>query len=158
MWMTWIMVAMMAIAGCFVLSEEVRSPVTVAHKNADLAESMSIYRNAVIAFVAANPTFAGGEVPVDKLPLPSWYTRYPLPLQLWRNHVEAGVITIYAAQPQPVNITADLLRLSHNSVLVGVADMRAKMFRSPLFPDVQSPLPAGIPIPDGSPVWLARRN
>jgi len=154
MWMTWIMTALIAIAGGLALSDEVRSPPRLAmHKSADLADNMGVYRGAVIGFLAKTPSFATGTVPDEMLILPSWYRPYPL----WRNHVEAdGSVTIYAAQLPPLSIMADLMRLSHNSMLVGAADTSTNTLRSPLFGDTRIKLPAGIP--DGSPVWLARRN
>ncbi len=76
---------------------------------------------------------------------------------IWANYRNAaGTVYIYAAQPPERNIVADIVRLSHNSVLAGVYRSGDTNLYSPIFGDTQIklPTPAEVAIPHGSPVWI----
>jgi len=116
-----------------------------------------VYRDAVLRYLAAHPAVSGPLAVSDaqlQTVLPSWYARYPL----WRNYVAAdGMVTVYAATLPPVSIGARLYDLSQRSILAGVADTGTGTLHSPVYGDTGIPLPAGVAIPDGSPVWMGRR-
>ncbi|PFH10287.1 PilM protein [Collimonas sp. PA-H2] len=157
MWMTWILVAMMSLTGYFFLEDQLKSPQPPIQKTLDLAASMATYRQTVIAYLSRNPAFAGDAVPEAALSsyLPSWYVSYPS----WKNYLSAdGTIVIYAPNLPPLDIVPDIARLSQNSLLAGVADLKSGTLHTPAAGDTGIPLPAGVALPDGGPVWLARRN
>jgi hypothetical protein len=128
----------------------------------NLAESMTIYRDAVVAYFNQRPS-EFGTVGIDRLiatnALPNWSTMFQKPAtSIWTNYRhDDGVIYIYATQAPPVNATADIARLSQNSVLAGVFRTGDITLHSPVFGDTKVALPprAKAPIPNGSPVWIA---
>jgi hypothetical protein len=156
MWMIWILMIMTSIAGYYSLSDQISSPPPESMKSADLAGSMAIYRAAVLRYATANPSFTG-TVADSNLSFPTWYR--PLSPPLWTNYIAAdGTIVIYASSLPPMTITSEIVSLSRNSVLAGQANAATHTLDSPVFGNNQIPLPAGLSIPNGSPVWLAKRN
>ena len=157
MWMTWILVMMLSLTGYFFLENQTKNPAQLIQKNLDLASSMATYRQTVITYLSNNPAYAGDVLPDEIVlaALPSWSRPYPL----WKNYLSAdGTITIYASALPPINIIPDIAHLSQNSLLAGVANVRTGTLHTPASGDTGIPLPGGVAIPDGAPVWLARRN
>jgi hypothetical protein len=128
----------------------------------NLAESMTIYRDAVVSYFKQRPT-EFGTVGIDKLiatkALPDWSTLFQKPAASpWTNYRhDDGVIYIYATVAPSVNASADIVRLSQNSVLAGIFRTGDTTLHSPVFGDTKVTLPplAKAPIPNGSPVWIA---
>jgi hypothetical protein len=149
MWMLWILCALGAVAGHAALSGRAEPAPLVAARADDLAQNMALYRSAVATYAAAHAGF-NGPVPDAKLALPSWYVRLPW----WRNQVGDGMVTVYAASAVPLNFSAELQRLSQNSMLAGEA--RGGKLHVLAFGDTGIALPAAVP--ERAPVWLAPLN
>jgi hypothetical protein len=157
MWAIVILVVMSALSGYYVLVDETYQAPVADMKALDLAGDMGVYRAAVMAYLRANPGFSSGTVPDTALAatFPSWYVRSPL----WTNYVAAdGTIAVYASTLPAMKIVSQLFAESQRSILVGEADSGTNTLRSPVYGNTGIPLPAGAAIPNGSPVWLARRN
>lgn len=162
MWAMVIVAVMVSLTGFYRLIDKEGMASVEQVKADNLADSMAIYREAVTTYFTQHP----GEfdsVGIDKLKstnaLPSWSTLYQQPAtSIWANYRhDDGVIYIYAATLPPVNISADVARLSQNSVLAGVFRTGDTTLHSPVFGDtkVKLPPPGKAPIPNGSPVWIA---
>lgn len=145
--MNWVFAALAALAGYYMMSDRTpHSDALAQAQQGDLALNMGIYRAAVTRFARDNPGFSGtaGD---ERLVFPSWYVRNPT----WTNRIADGAVAVYPAQPLSVNIAADIVRLSGNSMLAGVA--RGAVLYSPIYGDTGIPLSPSIP--QEAPVWLA---
>jgi hypothetical protein len=186
MWNVVILSAMVAVAGYYTLSDQriLPNPEYVVARN--LAASMGIYRQAVINYSSA-PANRAVTGPVDPSGFfPTGYTA-EVP-SLWSNYIDPnGTIYVFRNPNKalPVNITAEIVSLSQNSVLAGEAGATDNKLHAPA--DVATPvgwvndvnntqdIPLatdyhGAPpipltpssatpiVPPGSPVWLAYRN
>lgn len=152
MWMTMVLTALLSVAGFYTLADQVAHPSSIALKSSGLADSMSVYRAAVADYAASHASFSGAAAERE-LPFPAWYA--PPSPRLWANHVAAdGTVTIYALAVPAADIAAEIAGLSQNSIFAGEADTRTGTLHSPLFGDTGIALPAGIPIENGSPVWI----
>ena len=157
MWPLWVLVAMISVTGYYSVSNQVRHHATpMAAESMTLASNMAIYRDAVLTYLHNNPGFSGTTIPTALLPLPTWgYT----PKTIWAHYIAPDkTIVVYATVRPPVDITADLMNLSKNSILAGRANTTTGRLESPVHGNTNIPLPAGITIPNGSPVWLAYRS
>ena len=148
MWALWILTALIAASGYVIVSNEVKSPVVSARASADLAWNLGVYRAAVIQYASAHPSFSGA-VPDEALTFPSWYKKH----DLWANQVAGKTIAVYATRPLTAELAAEVVALSKNSLLAGVADAKRGMLYSPIYGATDIPIPASIP--DGVAVWLA---
>ncbi|PCE32382.1 type IV pilus biogenesis protein PilM [Burkholderia ubonensis] len=120
-----------------------------------LADNLAIYRQAALDYARLHPGTRGA-VSATQLTFPSWY---PGANPLWRNYVAGGTVVTYAAAPPPVNISGEIATLADGSLLAGVAYrgavVRAGYARSDL-PSNGVPLPAGLKIANGLPVWMGQ--
>ncbi|MFZ6774450.1 type IV pilus biogenesis protein PilM [Undibacterium sp. SXout7W] len=182
MWNVLALTTMLSLVGYYNLSEYriLPNPDRVAARN--LAASMGTYRQAVINYSTANPTDTGHSVDPAAF-FPTGYT--VAAASIWSNYIEPdGTIYIYPnpAKPLPVNITAEIVSLSQNSVLAGESGATDNMLHAPA--DIATPIDhinnnQDIPmaedyhvtslipltpststliVPPGSPVWLAYKN
>jgi hypothetical protein len=151
MWAIWILFAIGSVAGYFTVARDVQGTTSVQARADDLAMNMGVYRAALVRYVTAHPG-VNGVVQDSSIGLPSWYVRHPL----WSNYVAGGTITVYANATPPVNITKEVVRLSHNSVFAGEANAITGTLHSPVYGDTNIPLP-GV-VPDRAPVWIATIN
>jgi hypothetical protein len=147
MWVLWILVAMVSLTGYFAMGAQAQEPALSAAASMDLARNMGIYRAAVLDYAAANPGHTGA-VPEEALHYPSWYRRHPG----WASVVNGRAVVVYATQPLPADVVSELVALSRNSRLAGVADAKRGVLVSPLYGDTGLALPPGVP--DGAPVWF----
>jgi hypothetical protein len=165
MWAALVLVVMMSLTGLYAISD-VTSPRASENANAaQLADSMDIYRSAVIQYFTSNPA---GPQRVDIATLnaaglfPEWSVLRSRPdTSIWDNYMNAaGRIYIYAAEPPPPDVVTHVLKRSYNSVLVGVFRTGDATLCSPVFGNTNIPLPLPVEaqIPNGSPVWVAMRN
>lgn len=165
MWSLVIVFVMAALTGFYAMPAE-RSRLATENQSArELAESMALYRQAVLAYYSAHQV-NDPSVDIDTLKqsgvVPSWSTLSTRSASvIWANHRDgAGVIYIYPSVPAPRNIVAEVLKLSGNSMLVGVYRAADQSLYSPADGTrvaLASPGPAAA-IPDAALVWLAPRQ
>ena len=121
-----------------------------------LAANMSAYRQAVVAFARANPSFAGSVPAASVAP----YLGATVPDPMWRNYVQpntgyaGSLVVVYAASAAAATAVDGIEQIAQGSALAGVA-LGANLV-SPGNPAV--PLPAALAnaIPNGMPVWMAQ--
>lgn len=160
MWIMWIMVAMAAVTGYYSMKAETHLLPVAAMRNENLAGNMAVYRGMVVRYLAAHPEITGPAAVSDEqlqTVFPEWY----VPSSLWANHLSAdGMITVYASTLPPMKISSHIVELSQRSIMAGEANaaLAPGLLYSPVFGNTTIPLPAGVAIPDGSPVWMARRT
>ncbi|WP_321873303.1 type IV pilus biogenesis protein PilM [Burkholderia ubonensis] len=120
-----------------------------------LADNLAIYRQAALDYARLHPGTRGA-VSNAQMKFPSWY---PGANALWRNYIAGGTVVTYAAAQPPVNISGEIAALADGSLLAGVAYrgaiVRAGYARSDL-PSNGVPLPAGLKIANGLPVWMGQ--
>lgn len=162
MWHIAMVLSLASLAGLYVTFDK---PALLANENVaavNLARDMAHYREAVIAYFAQNP----GVYPrVDLTALldanvwPSWSTLQDRPtLPMWAHYRDSdGMLYVYAATKPNVNLFPELMKLTQNSVLVGVYRTGDTTLNSPVFGNTGRKLPASgsVAIPEGSPVWIA---
>lgn len=157
MWAMWVLAAAISVVGYYALNDEISLTMLTVPKNVDLAGNMGIYRDSVLTYLHNHPEVVGPVVVNDSAlssTLPSWYSRYPL----WTNYVAAdGLVTIYATSLPPTKITSQIYELSQRSIFAGEAKNSTGTLYSPVYGNTNIPLPAGVAIPDGSPVWMGKR-
>lgn len=165
MWYTVILCIMVSLGGYHALSIQKNLALAEPARAVGIASDMATYRDAVIAYFTANPGHFN-VVTLESLramnAIPSWS---PLSnaanTSIWTNYRSSdGTIFIYATSLPPANIVFEIAQLSRNSILAGVFRTGDTTLYSPVFGDTGIPLPppADAPIPDGSPVWIARLN
>ncbi|WGS47816.1 type IV pilus biogenesis protein PilM (plasmid) [Burkholderia sp. JSH-S8] len=152
--------AVLVIASIAAVYATLQGPSTVPalqpSRNAQaLADNLAIYRQATLDYARMHPGTRGA-VPNTQLAFPSWY---PGANSLWRNYLAGGTVVTYAAAQPPVNISGEIATLADGSLLAGVAYrgavVRAGYARSDL-PSNGVPLPAGLKIANGLPVWMGQ--
>jgi hypothetical protein len=76
---------------------------------------------------------------------------------MWANYRDSdGMIYVYASPLPQTNVFTEVMKLTQNSVLVGVFRTGDTTLFSPVHGDTKRKLPpASVAIPDGSPVWIA---
>jgi hypothetical protein len=157
-----------ALTGFYSLQTERNVSAAEQHRSMYHADSMAVYRDAVVRYFTANPA-QFGTVSTDALiaenDFPAWSTQASA--DLWNNfRANDGTIYIFAATasdqlPQPPrNITDDIVRLSRKSALTGVYRTNDTKLYSPVLGQTNIPLPdtGSVSIPNGSPVWVAMIN
>jgi len=158
MFLIWIVAAFAMLTGAYALLGAEAAPAPLAPSAMALAANMSAYRQAVVAFARANPSFAGS-VPAASL---APYLGATVPNPMWRNYVQpntgyvGSLVVVYAASaPAAAAAAVDgIEQIAQGSALAGVA-LGANLV-SPGNPAV--PLPAALAntIPNGMPVWMAQ--
>ncbi|WP_175664539.1 type IV pilus biogenesis protein PilM [Burkholderia ambifaria] len=158
MFLIWIVAAFAMLTGAYALLGAEAAPAPLAPSAMALAANMSAYRQAVVAFARANPSFAGS-VPAASL---APYLGATVPNPVWRNYVQpntgyaGSLVVVYAASASASAAAAvdGIEQIAQGSALAGVA-LGANLV-SPGNPAV--PLPAALAntIPNGMPVWMAQ--
>ncbi|EDT04966.1 PilM [Burkholderia ambifaria IOP40-10] len=158
MFLIWIVAAFAMLTGAYALlgAEAAPAPAPLAPSAMALAANMSTYRQAVVAFARANPSFAGS-VPAASL---APYLGATVPNSMWRNYVQpdtgyvGSLVVVYAASASAAAAVDGIEQIAQGSALAGVA-LGANLV-SPGNPAV--PLPAALAntIPNGMPVWMAQ--
>jgi hypothetical protein len=165
MWNVLVLVVLLSVGGYYATQSQERVIALDNAQAAQLADSMALYRQAVVAYFDAHPA-QNGSVSMATLQssnaLPAWSTLSSQPAaSMWANFRDTdGMIYIYAAKLPPHSIANDIVRLSQNSVLTGVFRTGDTTLHSPVFGDtgIKLPAPASVSIPNGSPVWIATRS
>jgi hypothetical protein len=129
-----------------------------------LAESMALYREAVLRYFSVNSgqtsvSIANTDAQLLAM-LPAWSSLQSAPASTpWRNYRDAaGIIYIYPAALPALNIQAELAQLSRNSHLVGSYRQSGMVLVSPVYGVTSISLAslAASGVPDGAPVWIGR--
>lgn len=165
MWSIAVMAVMISLVGVYTTMNAERSMAADASVAMNMAGSMLLYRAAVVHYFTEHDVL-DTSVSLATLKsanaLPAWSTLYQQDsAPLWSNYRDAdGTIYIYAISLPAVDITAEITRLSQNTVLTGVYLTGMTTLQSPVFGDTHIPLTAlnGKSIPDGAPVWIATQN
>lgn len=153
MYAIWVVIAVAALTGAAALLGSEGAP-PASPSDMSLAQNLSLYRQALVAYAEAHPSFSGS-VPADQIVLVSG-----TPDPLWRNYVSpntgyaGSAVVVYAASATVPAVVADIEQIAQGSALAGVANGGA--IDSPGNPQV--PLPAGVAarVPNGVPVWMAQ--
>lgn len=163
MWSAIFVTAMAALTGFYMLPAERDYLATESLQARDMAASMGIYRQAVVAYFSAHDV---SDTSVDfgalkaSGALPHWSALYAGgAASAWGNYRDsAGVIYIYPAAPAPPGIVAEVLKLSRNSMTVGVYRAADHTLYSPVDGSRIALAWAGAAaIPDAALVWSAVR-
>jgi hypothetical protein len=160
MWAVLIVVFALTLGGWYGWPAEHGREVVVEQQAHDDAETMSIYRQAVMDyFQTHNVTDTGVSLADLKAAgvLPAWSRLSTGATAVtWTNYRDsAGRIYIFPAAGAPPIIT-ELLALSRNSLNVGIYRAADNTLFSPVDGKrIALPALGGAVIPDGAPVWLA---
>jgi hypothetical protein len=156
MFLIWIVAALAMLTGAYALLGQQATPLPAGPSPMALATSMSAYRQAVLAFARANPSFTGS-VPAASL---TPYLGANAANAVWQNYVQpnsgyaGSLVVVYATSTAASPAIVGMEQLAQGSALAGVA-LGANIV-SPGNPAV--PLPAALAnaIPNGMPVWMAQ--
>lgn len=165
MWNLFIITVVASLAGVYVNSGERIILAAERNEARETAESMALYREAVIQYYTAN-NLTKHSVSLDALKtanlVPTWSTLYTRSAEsIWDNYRAAdGTIYIYASRLPRTNIQAELVELSRNSYLAGVYKQNGKRLYSPVFGNTGISLAAlaSERLPDNAPVWIGYRR
>jgi hypothetical protein len=160
MWAVLIVVCSVVLGGWYGWPAEQRRETVVGQQASGYADTMGIYRQAVVAwFKANNVTDTSARLSDLKHAgvLPAWSALATGPTAVtWANYRDSkGQIYIFPAVGAPP-IVAELLALSRNSLNVGIYRAADHSLSSPVDGTrIALPPLGGAVIPDGAPVWLA---
>jgi hypothetical protein len=161
MWNFVILSVLMALTGFYATIDKAGLAAMEQAKADNYANNMALYRQATITYFTQNPTrYESVDMAVLRASgaVPTWSALYTQPADVWGNYRGPdGVIYVYAKSLPPVNIVAEVLKLSHNSELVGVfrtGDVFLYSPRTGKYTGSMLPPPGMVPIPNGSPVWI----
>ncbi len=164
MWSAVIVFVMAALSGFYMMPAE-RSRIAVENLAArEQAESMGLYRQAVVAYFTAHDVTNTGVGMADLKSagvLPAWSALSTRPAAaIWSNYRDsAGVIYIYAAKPAAPNIVSEVMKLSHNSLSVGIYRASDHSLYAPADGTRVTLTTLGsATLPDTALVWLAARD
>ena len=163
MWSTVNVVVIAALTGSYMMPAE-RSRIAVDNLAArEQAESMGLYREAVVAWFAAHDVSSTSVASADLKSahlLPEWSTLSTATASVpWTNYRDsAGVIYVFPATADSRNIVAEVMALSHNSLNVGIYRAADRSLYAPADGTrvALASLGAGV-IPDAALVWMAAR-
>lgn len=166
MWNLFIITVVASLAGVYVNSGDRTISMAARNEAREAAESMALYREAVIRYYTANAGLTKHSVSLEALKtanmVPAWSTLYTRSAEsIWDNYRAAdGTIYVYASSLPRTNIQAELVALSRNSYLAGVYKQSGKRLYSPVFGDTGISLAAlaSERLPDNTPVWIGYRR
>jgi hypothetical protein len=161
MWNITVMLVLFSVAGYYTTHNLEQQDQNQANGALAVADDMAVYRGAVIDYFSSND-LRDTTVSLATLKaahaLPAWSTSGQGGVApAWGNYRDgAGLIYIYATRLPAGDISADIARLSRNSMLAGVYRREQPNLQSPVFGDTHIPLTAlaGLAVPDGAPVWI----
>lgn len=116
-----------------------------------IAESMAVYRAAVVEWARSHPDFEG---PVDAAAVatPAWWRGHPSV----RAVVSGRIVGVYLTGPAAQDILTEMVRVARGSIWVGFANRATGTLHSPAIGDTGIEVPDAVP--DKAPVWLALRR
>lgn len=165
MWNLLVITVLASMAGVYANFSE-QALYSIARNDArEIAETMGLYREAVIQYYTAND-IKGHSVDLKVLKtaslVPAWSTLYTRSEEsIWGNYRAAdGTIYVYAKALPTMNIQSELARLSRNSYMAGTYRNKGKILFSPVFGDTGISLAvlADRNVPDNAPVWIGYRR
>jgi hypothetical protein len=165
MWNLFVITVLAALAGVYANYGERTLSIIEMNKARDAAESMALYREAVIQYYTAND-IKNHSVSLNALKtanmVPTWSKLYTHSAEsIWGNYRAAdGTIYVYATSLPTMNIQSEITELSRNSYLVGQYKNTGNILYSPVFGDTGISLAvlASMSVPDNAPVWIGYRR
>lgn len=165
MWNLFVISVLAAMTGIYANFSEQSFDMVERNVSRETAESMALYREAVIQYYTAND-LKNHSVSLDVLKtadmVPTWSTLYTRSAEsIWGCYRAAdGTIYVYATSLPRTNIQAELVALSHNSILAGVYRRSGQFLYSPVFGDTGISLAAlaSRSVPNNAPVWIGYRR
>jgi hypothetical protein len=161
MWAVLIVVCAAVLGGWYGWPAEQGREAVVRQQAGEYAETVGLYRQAVVAYYKANDV-TDTSASLDDLQqagvLPAWSLLATNSVATtWTNYRDsAGRIYIFPASAGAPPIVAELLALSRNSLNVGIYRASDHTLWSPVDGTrVALPPLGGAVIPDAAPVWLA---
>jgi hypothetical protein len=152
----WVVIAIGCVTGVYALVDANYLQATPAVASVSAAQSMSAYRQALVAYVLANPAFEGA-VPAAAL---QPYLSAGAASGPWLNYVapntsSAGsLIVVYTTSTSVASALTGIEQLSGGSALAGIALNGSVV--SPGNPVVPLPTAIAAAVPNGTPVWMAQ--
>jgi hypothetical protein len=158
MYLMWVVAALAVLTGAYALFDAESAPVTQGPSSMALAANMSEYRQALVAFALANPTFSGRVATQYLTPYLGAVVANPL----WMNYVQpnagsgygGSLVVVYASAVAATAAIPGMEQLAQGSALAGVAN--GATIASPGNPPVSLPAALANGIPNGMPVWMAQ--
>jgi hypothetical protein len=146
------------LAGAYALLDAESAPVTQGPAPIVLAMNMSEYRQALVAFALANPSFTGSVQTRSLQPYLGPVVANPI----WLNYVQpntsrgyaGSLVVVYASAAAATAAIPGMEQLAQGSAMAGVADGASIV--SPGNPPVSLPAALVNGIPNGMPVWMAQ--
>lgn len=161
----WHILMILALASLGGLYATLYNDSVLANENAGtvvMARDMAHYREAVITYFNQNPSIYQSVALAtlrDANVVPTWSTLFQRPsVSTWANYRDTdGMIYVFAQSLPPANLLPELMKLTQDSVMVGVYRPGDTTLYSPIFGDTKRKLPStgSVSIPAGSPVWIA---
>ena len=160
MWSIALSTVMISLIGAYAFFGQVAELGARHDQGAALAESMAVYRGAVVRYYGAHDDQRDTGVALATLraqgALRDWST---LDAGRWNNYRAAdGTIYIYGDEALAADVSAALARQSRNSLMAGTYRRSSATLHSPGHGDTRiplAPLLARRALRDGAPVWLA---
>ncbi|RDU96767.1 type IV pilus biogenesis protein PilM [Trinickia dinghuensis] len=158
MYVIWVVVALGALTGAYALFGAESAPATQSASAFGLATNMSEYRQALVGFAQANPSFTGS-VPIKTL---QPYLGPVVANPIWLNYVQpntntgyaGSLVIVYASSTAATAVIPAMEQLAQGSAMAGVA--AGVSIVSPGNPPVSLPAALANGIADGMPVWMAQ--
>ena len=161
MWAVLIVVCVTVLGGWYGWPAEQRREAVVRQQAGEVAETVGMYRQAVVAYFKTHDATDTSVSLADLKQagvLPAWSTLPTGPMAAtWTNYRDStGRIYIFPAAAGAPPIIAELLALSRNSLNVGIYRASDHTLWSPVDGTrIALPPLGGAVIPDAAPVWLA---
>ena len=154
MYVIWAIVILGMLTGAYALFDSEAMLSTPSAINVNLAESMSVYRQAVVSYALGKPSFQG-QVAASALSLPAAQTAP------WQNYVmpnsggvTGSLVVVYGVSPSSGAAASQVEQLAQGSALAGVA--LGGYVQSPGNSPVPIPQPPASSVPNGALVWMAQ--
>lgn len=164
MWAVLIVLCVTVLGGWYGWPAEQRHEAVVRQQASEVAETVGVYRQAVVAWFQAHDVTDTSVSLADLKQagvLPAWSGLANSPAAAtWTNYRDsAGRIYIFPAAAGAPPVIAELLALSRNSLNVGIYRASDHTLWSPVDGTrIALPPLGGAVIPDAAPVWLASRD
>lgn len=152
MYAIWATVIFVMLTGAYALFDSEALSSTPSSINVNLADSMNMYRQAVVAYALKHPSLTA-QVPASNLSLPATQTAP------WQNYVMpnsdgGSLVVVYGVSQSSGAAALEVEQMAQGSALAGVA--LGGTVQSPGNPAVPMPSPLANSVPDGAVVWMTQ--